>query len=158
MAVPALASEDSLPDQPLYGVKLAAERLQVTLAPAEEKRFEVLLQQADRRLAEATAMVLTGKYERAYGAMAAYDLLLRDMACTVNQAQARGKDVAPLVLNFQQHVTRQQAALQAIFNRVPPRARPVVQRVINAAIEAQNGVLDAIETPRPAPRPTMTPV
>jgi hypothetical protein len=154
----ALASEDSLPDQPLYGVKLATERFQLSLAPAEEKRFEILLQQADRRLAEATAMALAGKYERAVGAMVAYDLILRDMARTVNQATARGKDIAPLVLNFQQHVTRQQAALQKVFVNAPPRSRSAVQRIINAAIDAQNGVLDAIVTPRPAPRPTMTPV
>ncbi len=104
------------------------------------------------------AMVLAGKYERAFGAMIAYDLILRDMARTVNQATARGKDIAPLLQNFQQHVTRQQAALQKVYNNVPPRARPAVQRIINATIEAQNGVLDAIVTPRPAPRPTMTPV
>jgi hypothetical protein len=154
----ALASADSLPDQPLYGVKLATERLQVALAPAAEIRFEVLLQQADRRLAEATVMVLAGKYERAFGAMAAYDVILRDMTRAVNQASARGKDIAPLVVNFQQHVTRQQSALQLVYAKAPPRARPAVQRIINAAIEAQNGVLDAIVTPRPAPRPTMTPV
>jgi hypothetical protein len=154
----ALASEDSLPDQPLYGVKLATERLQVALAPAEEKRFEILLQQADRRLAETTAMALAGKFDRAFGAMIAYDLILRDMARVVNQASARGKDIAPLVQNFQEHITRQQAALQKVYNNVPARSRPAVQRIINAAIEAQNGVLDAIVTPRPAPRPTMTPV
>ena len=154
----ALASADSLPDQPLYGLKLAAERLQVSLAPAEEKRFEILLQQADRRLAEATAMVLAGKYERAFGAMVAYDLILRDMARTVTQASARGKDIAPLVLNFQQHITRQQAALQLVCTKVPPRARPAMQRIINAAMAAQDAVLNAIVTPRPAPRPTMTPL
>jgi hypothetical protein len=154
----ALASADSLPDQPLYGVKLATERFQLSLAPAEEKRFEILLQQADRRLAEATAMVLAGKYERAFGAMIAYDLILRDMARTVNQATARGKDIAPLVLNFQQHVTRQQVALQKVFVNAPPRSRFAVQRIINAAMESQDAVLDAIVTPRPAPRPTMTPV
>jgi hypothetical protein len=154
----ALASSDSLPDQPLYGVKLAAERLQVALAPAAEIRFEILLRQADRRLAEATAMALAGKYERGFAAMVAYDLILRDMARAVNQAQARGRDIAPLVLNFQQHVTRQQAALQTVFVNAPPRARFAVQRIINAAIASQDAVLDAIVTPRPAPRPTMTPV
>jgi hypothetical protein len=154
----ALASSDSLPDQPLYAVKLAAERLQVALAPAAEIRFEILLRQADRRLADATAMALAGKNERAIAAMVAYDLILREMARAVNQAQARGKDIAPLVLNFQQHVTRQHAALQKVFNNAPPRARAAVQRLINAAMASQDAVLDAIVTPRPAPRPTMTPV
>lgn len=153
-----LAAGDALPDQPLYPVKLAAERVQITLAPVEENRFQVYLQQADRRLAEATAMVLVGKYDRAFQAMVAYDLILREMGRVGIQAANRGRNIAPLVENVREHVARQSAALQRVYNNVPPRSRPAVQRLMNAAKEAQDRLLDALSDlePSPRPRPTVT--
>ena len=90
-----VAAAESLPDQPLYAVKLAAERVQVALTPLEERRFDVLMNQSDRRLLEATAMAMAGKYERAYQALLAYEGILRDMERAGLGAANRGRDIAP---------------------------------------------------------------
>ena len=139
-----LAAGESLPDEPLYPVKLAAERVQVVLTPLEERRFDVLLNQSDRRLLEATAMAMAGKYERAYLAMIAYEAILRDMERAGLSAANRGRDIAPLVAEFQTRAVRQQAGLQRALNNTPPRTRQVVARLIAVVTAAQEDLVKAL--------------
>jgi hypothetical protein len=136
-----LAAGESMPDQPLYGVKLAAEALQVELAPAAERRFDVYMQQSDRRLAEALAMALAGKYERALAAAAAYEGILREMSRVAAGAVARGKDVSPLVEAFHERAGRQRSVLQAAFTAAPPGARPALWRLLVVVSGAQDRLL-----------------
>lgn len=56
-----LASRNSMPGNPLYAVKLAAENIQVTLTGYEEKKTELYIAMADERLTEMTWMVDNGK-------------------------------------------------------------------------------------------------
>ncbi len=140
-----VAADESLPDQPLYAVKLAAERVQVALTPPEERRFDVLMNQSDRRLLEATAMAMAGKYERAYQALLAYEVILRDMERAGLGAANRGRDIAPLVAEFQSRAARQQAALQRALNAAPPRTRAVVARLISVVTAAQAGLVEALQ-------------
>jgi hypothetical protein len=56
-----LASQNSMPGNPLYAVKLATENLQVKLAGSEEKKTELYMAMADKRIAEMAWMVDNGK-------------------------------------------------------------------------------------------------
>ncbi len=58
------ASNSSLPGQPLYGVKLAVEQVQVTLAPTPEGKMKVYAAQADRRVNEVVALANSGDNAR----------------------------------------------------------------------------------------------
>lgn len=139
-----VAAGESMPDQPLYGVKLATEALAVELAPAAERRFDVYMQQSDRRLLEATAMAIAGKYERALGALGAYEGILREMTRVGSAAAARGKDVSPLVEAFRPRAARQRAVLQAAFNNAPPGARPALWRLLVVVSGAQDRLLQEL--------------
>ncbi len=139
-----VAAGESMPDQPLYGVKLATEALEVELAPAAERRFDVYMQQSDRRLLEATAMAVAGKYERALGALGAYEGILREMTRVGSAAAARGKDISPLVEAFRPRAARQRAVLQAAFNNAPPGARPALWRLLVVVSGAQDRLLQEL--------------
>jgi hypothetical protein len=56
-----LASEGSMPGNPLYAVKLAAENVQVSLARSQEKKAELFVAMANERVDEMTWMVNNNK-------------------------------------------------------------------------------------------------
>jgi len=56
-----VVSADSLPDSPLYPVKLAAEQVQIWLAPDAEARAQLHLQFVQRRFQEAQDLLQQGK-------------------------------------------------------------------------------------------------
>lgn len=56
----AVASQNSLPDQPLYQVKLAVEQVQLRLTPSDSGKAELYARMADRRVSEIVAMAQKG--------------------------------------------------------------------------------------------------
>jgi len=56
-----LASANSMPDEPLYGVKIFSEKAQVFFTPSEMAKAELYVQFADKRTAEITEMAKEGK-------------------------------------------------------------------------------------------------
>lgn len=58
------ASSESLPDEPLYGVKLAVEQAQVTFALSDVDRAEVYAHLAEKRAGEIVAMAHQGKIDK----------------------------------------------------------------------------------------------
>jgi hypothetical protein len=58
------ASSDAMPDEPLYGVKLAVEQAQVTLAPSETDKAEVYAHMAEKRAQEIAVMAAKGKDDK----------------------------------------------------------------------------------------------
>jgi hypothetical protein len=140
-----LAAAESMPDNPLYPVKLATESVLLSLTRAEEKRFDLYLQQANRRLIEATAMALALKPVRTAQSLDAYDAILLDMQKVTTLAANRGKDVAPLVQEFQDHINRQQIVLQRVYDNASPRRRPALGRLLAAVTDSQRETLAALQ-------------
>jgi hypothetical protein len=60
----AAASSEALPDEPLYGVKLAVEQAQVTFAFSDADRAEVYAHLAEKRAGEIVAMARQGKTDK----------------------------------------------------------------------------------------------
>ena len=58
------ASSESMPDEPLYGVKLAVEQVQVTFAQSDVDRAEVYARLAEKRAGEIVAMARQGKTDK----------------------------------------------------------------------------------------------
>ena len=69
----AAASNTSLPGDPLYGVKLAAERVQLTLTFDSASRARLQLHFADVRLDEAQRLFALGRKQEAVRLVAQYD-------------------------------------------------------------------------------------
>ena len=59
------AAGDSMPDEPLYQVKLATERVRLAFTPSSLGKVELYVKLADERIAEIAEMVDRGKAEKA---------------------------------------------------------------------------------------------
>ncbi|MEW6033400.1 MAG: DUF5667 domain-containing protein [Chloroflexota bacterium] len=59
-----IASTNSLPGEPLYGVKTTVERVQLALTPSKVEKAKLLAKFADRRVNEIVSLVTQGKGER----------------------------------------------------------------------------------------------
>ena len=58
------ASNDAMPDEPLYGVKLAVEQAQVTFTPNEWDKAEIYARMAEKRAQEIAVMAVKGNNEK----------------------------------------------------------------------------------------------
>ncbi len=74
------ASTNALPGQPLYGVKLAAEEMQIRLTPAGEERTMAYALLVDRRIDEMTTLAGRGDYSRVSEVSLRLDGVLNEMA------------------------------------------------------------------------------
>jgi hypothetical protein len=102
------ASADSLPDDPLYGLKLNAEQMRLSLAQTDADRAAVELVIAETRLRETTALVAQSRDAEADAAASAYGEY-------VAVAAARLAESAPpdLVDQLRARVARQRTQLLA---------------------------------------------
>lgn len=152
------AAAASLPGDPAYGLKRAAESVELALAPDDAGRLDRLLTQSERRLSELTTAATqrpasvpaaTDEYLAAIGRvddgvsalLAAPPSERRDHAL----ARARAASEAHLAL------------LQSLLERLPAAAQPGIER----AIEAQQSVHGRSGAPgregAPAGSPTARP-
>lgn len=58
------ASSDAMPDEPLYGVKLAVEQARVTFAPSDEVKAEIYANMVEKRAQEISVMAIKGKNDK----------------------------------------------------------------------------------------------
>src|SRR5438477_1175782 len=132
-----LAAASSLPGDAAYGLKRAAEDVQVTLASDDTVRLDTLVTQSDRRLADLETLVArrssavgvgTDEYTAAAGRI---DDVLTRVASLPETAQ-RDAALARASATSTDHLAR----LQALATRLPE----ATQRGIQRAIEVQQRV------------------
>ena len=151
------AAGSSMPDTPLYPVKLATERVQLVLTPSSLGKAELYARQADKRVAEIAYLVDRGRpeqieptaqrLENLLGLMAALPLaengesraLLAPEATPAPPplAAESSKDVRPqgnqrakLKVLLERYAVNQPAALQAALDRAPEAVKPTLRRLI----------------------------
>jgi hypothetical protein len=90
----AAASSNSMPDSPLYPVKLAAEQVQLTLTPSDIGKARLCAVLADRRVAEIICMANKGDAQRVELATQRLDERLGMLA----ELASAGKESVPGVL------------------------------------------------------------
>ena len=132
-----IGAASSLPGDPAYGLKRAAEEVQVTLASDDVSRLDTLVTQSDRRLADLETLVArrssavgfgTDEYTAAAGRVD--DVLTR--VATLPETSQRDAALARASAASTDHLAR----LQALATRLPEAA----QRGIQRAIEVQQRV------------------
>lgn len=118
-----VASADSLPDDPLYGVKRAAEQLRLALAVAPEDRASVELSLAEHRLSEAERLAARGGESGALIATSAYAAHLASAAAELSQVDAVAPRAVALVAQLESKLAEQRsrAADTAQRLRADPR-------------------------------------
>jgi uncharacterized protein DUF5667 len=111
-----VASAESLPDQPLYPVKLATEEVRLALALTPEDRAAVLLSMADHRLSEAQSLAFVGNEPEAIVASTTYGADLASAAAelaAVDSSEASAT-AAPIVAQLRQRLADQQRAASRV--------------------------------------------
>lgn len=115
----AAASDNSLPGDPLYGVKLTAERVQLTLTFDSASRARLQLHFADVRLDEAQRLFALGRKQEAVRLVAQYDSAVAQFNQSVSSTALTSRavdDLSRLVDERQVHEDERLNALARSLN------------------------------------------
>jgi len=163
------AAADSLPDSPLYPVKLATERVQLALTPHPVGKARLHLSFAERRLQEVQAQLEL----RGTVSPLALEVMQRETEQALTAIGVAPREEAwELLDDFVTLALRERAILAEVREQVPPPAQGAVEDTIEvaqrelqrAATAAEQGDLEllaptsvptATPTPR-SPKPTAT--
>jgi hypothetical protein len=131
-----VAGADSLPDDPLYTVKLAGEDLRLTLAQNAGDRASVQLSIAEHRLSEAAALATSGRAEEALVASSTYSQQIAEAAAELADLEELQPEVVALVTQFDDRFNDQRSRMQLLATRLA--IDPATQRasVIMAVVAA----------------------
>lgn len=88
------ASSDAMPDDPLYGVKLAVEQVQIALAPDEMNKAEIYARLAEKRAIEIATMADKGKTDKLIATTAIMNYQLEQLEQNLAKYET-GSTVAP---------------------------------------------------------------
>ncbi len=146
-----VVSADSLPDSPLYPVKLAAEQVQIWLAPDAEAKAQLHLQFVQRRFQEAQELLQHGK--------SLPQPVLQTLSSEAEEArteinQLRAAQAQALRQRYADWLAAQRAALVQLQASAPAQTQADLGGTIDILDQVQQQVLQDILAGRP---PTPTP-
>ncbi|HEV2012088.1 MAG TPA: DUF5667 domain-containing protein [Candidatus Limnocylindria bacterium] len=131
-----VASADSLPDEPLYGLKLAGEQLRLAIAVSAEDRASVELSIAEHRLGEAERLAENGREDDAIIATADYGSSLADAAADLASVETSDPGTAALVTQLQTSITLSQQRVADTATRLALDPRTASTAQVLAAVAA----------------------
>lgn len=165
-----VAADNSMPDSPLYPVKLAVEQVRVRLTPSDIGKAELYAKLADRRVAEIAHMASKGKPERVEWLTQRLDILLVRVAVLAAVGRAEDAVLAPapapvpgaerepagrvppqaarrarLRMSLIRYATDNPAMLRAALERAPESARPALLQAIEVSLRRYQQALKALE-------------
>lgn len=109
---------DTLPDDPLYSLKLAGEDLRLTLAHSAEDRAAVQLSIAEHRLAEAEALATSGRDEDALVASSMYSQQIAEAAAELAELEELQPEVVALVTQLDDRFNEQRSRVQLLATKL----------------------------------------
>lgn len=131
-----VASADSLPDDLLYGIKLAGEQLRLAVAVSPEDRASVELSIAEHRLDEAERLASAGREDDAIVATAAYGGSLAAAAADLASIESTDPRTSALVAQMQITLAASQLRVAATAAKLTADPRTAATAVILATISA----------------------
>ncbi len=127
----AAAAEGSLPNSPLYAVKLAVEEAQLALTFDQTAKSDLCLKLVEKRFSEVQKMVEAGETE-------GLEIALREMERRLEQAQERGDKFTSerkleLYRKMIELTERQQTVLGKVLEKVPEEAKEAVTHAMEVS-------------------------
>lgn len=144
-----VASADALPDEPLYGVKVASEQVRLTLAQTPEDRAAVWLSMAEHRLAEAERLAIAGREPEALVATSAYGTQLAEAAAELAAIERLQQNGPRVVARLKERLSAQQVRATDIAERLRrgnanARSAPAFDTVASAPPADPSGTLSEL--------------
>jgi hypothetical protein len=131
-----LAAGDSMPDSPLYSVKLATERVQMALTPSPVGKAQLCAKQADRRVSELIYLASKGDTQQVEAATERLDERLTTLVILVSpQGEAVPVDEGPRVFTEEPALTSTTPALPATETVPVPPTSPALEAIPAPAYE-----------------------
>jgi hypothetical protein len=125
-----VASASSLPEEPLFPVKLAVENAQLALAPTNEARADLELSFAARRVAEVQSAAQQGKPAAVAQGVALYE---EKVDAAIKASQAASPPTAAETERVQDSLRQNQRVLAQVLDKVDnPKAKSAIQHAIAA--------------------------
>lgn len=168
-----LAAGGSMPDSPLYQVKLATEQVRLRLTRSDLGKAQIHAQLADKRVLEIARMAEKGKPDQLERATQRLDTSLSMIVRLVAAEEARtrvllappaSKALAPtkeavdrpvptvkdmrraeLIAAIARYAQRHPEALRAALQRAPESARPALRRAIAVSVAGYERVLRSLD-------------
>jgi hypothetical protein len=161
------AAGSSMPDSPLYTVKLATEQVHLMLTPSQIGKAGLCAELADRRVAEIVYMANKGDARQVELITQRLDKRLVMLAALVStekvaeapmmlapapkEAQggeyARDDKRARLRMTVEDYAANHQAALEAVLKKAPERAKHALRRAIEISSADYEKALEALGEP-----------
>lgn len=132
-----VAGVDSLPDEPLYGWKLAVEQGRLALAQTSEDRAGVELSMAEHRLKEAVALAARARHAEADAATSAFGAHVATAAAHLQESNSTA--VPAVAEQLRDNLARQQAKFAEHLRRVAGTTR-----ASSTAVEALSEVATSV--------------
>ena len=145
MAVESLPDPGILPDSPIYGIKRAFESIETVFTFSNEAKAKVALKHAEKRLAEAKAMVEKGKPEFAEELVKEYEKKMNETNANAEKAIALGKNVTALIEHVTSRVSKHLEVLEQVYEKAPEKAKPGLLRAINASSKVTVEIVSRME-------------
>lgn len=144
----AAAASSALPGDTAYGLKRAAEQIQLAVAVGDEAEAGVLLRLADRRVGEAVRAEAVGRLDAVEEAVEGYGDVMAELA----PREAALPDAA-LRARADQAREVHREVLRALVDSLPPPARAAIQQRLAESIGAETGPALPGGVPVPPGRP-----
>lgn len=113
----------SRPGTFMYGLNRAVERVQFALTFNSERRAELALRNAERRLAESKAMIEAGDNQSAVRLMEEYSRGVDVSQENLERARTQGRDVESLETHINERLTKHIQVLQEVKETAPDQAQ-----------------------------------
>ena len=133
-----------LPDHPLYFLKNWGEAIGTFFAFGDISKAERHLFLAEKRVAEAVALVEKGKPEIAERALEKHQEQLNRALGKAEQAKQKGLDADEVLAKVSEATLTHQAVLIEVYEKVPEQARPAIERAMEASMRGHQEALEAL--------------
>jgi hypothetical protein len=131
------ASADSLPGDGFYGLKLAAERIQLVISLSPDRDAELLVGFAGERLAEAEQLIDLERYEDLDGALSGLDEVLTSLATLETDGTIGDGSLGQIESRLEKHL----GVLQQVLEKVPEQAKGAILSAIERSNHSQEVIL-----------------
>lgn len=143
------ASQNSLPGDVLYPVKLGTEQVRMTLPANDIVKAELALSFAEKRVEEMTALAEKGRTENLNLAQDKYGDVVDTVLARIEAARGKGLSTASISELVAGATAEQVSALDKVYDQVPDEAKEIITKARQVSLVGQGNALAALARDNP---------